>query len=91
MHPNIMGCMVTYQHGNQNVRKRDIRRRVKMPETTVSKKVISEGIALRILVKNFVDDNKIYCAESVWQTDCVSENALEFIELLCDIAGYYNE
>ena len=36
-------------------------------------------------VINFMVDNKITCPETIWQTDRVSENALNFINDLYDI------
>ena len=39
-------------------------------------------------VKKFIDDNDIYCAEHIWQSDRVLENADVFIERLCNIVGY---
>ena len=40
-------------------------------------------------VNRFIEDNEIDCAESIYQMDCVIENAPDFIEDLCNIAGYY--
>lgn len=48
-------------------------------QTTISEETIAETLALRVLVKKFIEDNKIRCAESVYQTDCVAENSLDFI------------
>lgn len=62
-----------------------------MTQTSVSEETIAEALALRTLVKKFIEDNEICCAESIYQRDCVSENSLEFIESLCDIVGYYKE
>ena len=61
-----------------------------MTQTTVSEEAISEALALRTLVKKFIEDNTIHCAESVYQTDWVAENSLEFIESLCEVVGYYD-
>lgn len=36
----------------------------------------------------FIEAQNISCAESVYQTDRVIENAYEFIEQVCDIVGY---
>ena len=38
--------------------------------------------------KSFVDEQNIYCSESIYQTDRVMENAYDLIEKLCDIVGY---
>lgn len=37
---------------------------------------------------NFIQENQITCAESVYQTDRVILNAYEFIEGVCEIVGY---
>ena len=60
-----------------------------MTSVIVSENAVAESLALRTLVKKFINDNKICCAESVYQCDCVSENSLEFIESLCEVVGYY--
>ena len=39
----------------------------------------------------FIQDQRISCAETVYQTDRVIENAYEFIEGVCDIVGYYED
>lgn len=62
-----------------------------MTNIIVSEEAISEALALRTLVKAFICDNKIRSAESVYQKDCVVENSLDFIESLCEVAGYYDE
>jgi GTP-dependent phosphoenolpyruvate carboxykinase len=43
---------------------------------------------LRTLCEQFVQDQRIYCPESIYQTDRVIQNAYEFIEKVCDIVGY---
>lgn len=40
------------------------------------------------LCKIFIDEQNINCAESIYQTDRVIENAYVFIERICDIVGY---
>jgi hypothetical protein len=42
------------------------------------------------LCKKFIEDQSIGCAETIYQTDWVIENAYEFIEDICDIVGYDN-
>lgn len=42
------------------------------------------------LCKKFIEDQSISCAETIYQTDWVIENAYEFIEDICDIVGYDN-
>lgn len=46
---------------------------------------------LRLLVADFVVKHEIRCAETIYQTDRVIENAPEFIELLCDEVGYHKD
>lgn len=43
------------------------------------------------LVDEFIKNNRISCAETVYQMDHVIENAYEFIEGLCDVAGYFED
>ena len=43
------------------------------------------------IVDKFIKDNKISCAEAVTQSDSVIRNAYEFIEELCDVAGYHED
>ena len=48
---------------------------------------------LHALCLKFINDQKIDCAETVFQSDRVIENAYEFIREICDIVGYaeYND
>lgn len=39
----------------------------------------------------FIKKQKISCAETIYQTDWVIENAYEFIEGICDITGYEDD
>lgn len=39
-------------------------------------------------VRAFIDKQDIGCADTIYQTDRVIENASEFIERLCDFVGY---
>lgn len=41
------------------------------------------------MVERFIENHQLSCAESVWQSDNVREAAPEFIEALCEVAGYY--
>lgn len=41
--------------------------------------------------RKFIEDQRIRCAETVHQSDRVIENAYEFIEGICEIAGYYQD
>lgn len=47
--------------------------------------------SIETIVKNFIKQNKIYCPETIYQSDMVIQNAYEFIEQLCDNVGYYDE
>lgn len=40
------------------------------------------------LCKKFIDEQDIYSAETVHQSDEIILNALDFIEKICDIVGY---
>ncbi|WP_298983398.1 hypothetical protein [uncultured Roseibium sp.] len=39
-------------------------------------------------VEKFIDDQKITCEETIYQTDWVIENAYKFIADCCEIVGY---
>lgn len=41
--------------------------------------------------EQFITAQHISCAETVYQSDRVIENAYEFIEGVCDIVGYYDD
>lgn len=43
------------------------------------------------IIERFIDKNEIGCAETIYQSDRVIQNAYEFIEELCELAGYYSE
>lgn len=43
------------------------------------------------LCGEFIKENKIDCSETIYQTDRVVENSLEFIEAICDLIGYHEE
>lgn len=49
---------------------------------------LAEARKLWQLCEQFVQDQNIHCAETVYQSDRVIENAYEFIEQICDIVGY---
>lgn len=40
------------------------------------------------LCQNFIAAQEISCAECVYQSDRVIENAYEFIEDICNVVGY---
>ena len=39
-------------------------------------------------IRAFIEKQNINCAEAIYQTDNVIQNAYEFIERLADIVGY---
>lgn len=41
------------------------------------------------ICERFIQEHKITCPETVWQTDRVIEDAYEFIEEICDVVGYH--
>lgn len=43
------------------------------------------------LCKDFIKDNKISCAEDIFQRDSIEANALDLVEQICDIIGYHEE
>lgn len=43
------------------------------------------------LCKKFIEEQDIHCAETVYQSDRVIENAYEFIEEICNIVGYVED
>lgn len=57
----------------------------------ISKELYCEFLSSAELVKvcrDFIADQSIRCAESIYQADHVIENAYTFIEDVCDIMGY---
>jgi hypothetical protein len=49
------------------------------------------GSILFELVWDFIHENNITCAETIYQNDRVIERSGEFIENLCDVVGYVKE
>lgn len=43
---------------------------------------------LWLLCQKFIEDQQIWCSETVYQTDRVIENAYEFIDSICQIVGF---
>lgn len=43
------------------------------------------------ICKDFIKDNEITCAESIYQKDSIEANALDLIEQICELIGYYEE
>lgn len=54
-----------------------------------SKKTMMESLWSHC--RKFIDDQEIRCAEAVSQEDRVITNAYEFIEIVCEIVGYYSD
>ena len=46
------------------------------------------NVKLYSLCKKFIEDNEITCSETIYQTDRVAQNALEFIEQVCENVGF---
>jgi hypothetical protein len=42
-------------------------------------------------IQAFITEQRIICPETIYQTDRVAENALPFIERLCDLVGYQRD
>jgi hypothetical protein len=40
------------------------------------------------ICENFIKDQRIHCAETIYQTDRVIENSYVFIQEICDLVGY---
>lgn len=49
---------------------------------------LQQAQALAAHCEQFIQDQRISCAETVYQSDRVILNAYEFIEGVCDIVGY---
>lgn len=47
------------------------------------------GKELFDIVRNFIEEQKITCPETIVQSDRVVENAYDLIEELCDVVGYH--
>lgn len=43
------------------------------------------------VIKEFVEKYQIGCSEAIYQRDIIAENALQLIEELIEIVGYYEE
>lgn len=42
-------------------------------------------------IKAIIDKHEISCGEDIYQSDSIIENALQMIEAICEIVGYYKE
>lgn len=40
------------------------------------------------IIYEFIEEQRIGCAETIYQSDRVIDNAYDFIEALCNVAGY---
>lgn len=52
---------------------------------------LAKAQELRKVCEKFIEDQRIHCVETIYQTDRVIENAYEFIEAVCDHVGYYQD
>ena len=43
------------------------------------------------LCKEFIKENEITCSESIYQSDKIEANALDLVEQICELIGYYEE
>ena len=43
------------------------------------------------LCKDFIRENKITCEETIYQSPRIESNALELIEQICELLGFYEE
>lgn len=43
------------------------------------------------IVKNYIEEQRIICSETIYQCDHVIENSYEFIEDCCDAVGYFED
>ena len=50
--------------------------------------MLEDKLQLWKICKRFIKEQQISCGETIWQSDRVSENSLEFIEEICEIVGY---
>lgn len=48
----------------------------------------AELLALWGVCMKFIEEQEIGCAETIYQTDWVIENAYEFVEDVCNVVGY---
>jgi hypothetical protein len=52
---------------------------------------LQQAQALIAHCEQFIQNQRIHCAETVYQSDRVIENAYAFIEGVCDHVGYYED
>jgi hypothetical protein len=46
---------------------------------------------LERVCKDFIETQRIRCADSVYQDDLVIQNAYEFIKRVCELVGYFKD
>ena len=51
----------------------------------------TQNSKIRNIVEQFRDDHQIRCAETIYQTDRVIENAYVLIEKLIGVVGYWKD
>ena len=49
---------------------------------------MNEQEELYNLCKQFIHKHRIYCADTIYQSDRINENSTEFIEQICNVVGY---
>lgn len=52
---------------------------------------MNKGEQLEKIVTDFVAEQRITCAETIYQSDRVIENAYDLIAKLCNVVGYKPE
>lgn len=62
-----------------------------MTEQRTPDERVAKAERVLTIVEAFVRKQRITCAETISQTDRVIENAYDFIEDLCNVAGYLPE
>lgn len=53
--------------------------------------LLHKQIMLWNICEQFIEKQRIGCAETVYQSDRVIKNASEFIEEICETVGYYED
>lgn len=43
------------------------------------------------ICKEFIKENQITCSETIYQSDKIEANALDLVEQICELLGYYEE
>ena len=66
-----------------------LRESIKQLESAESRAALAEKVLC--IVDRFIVEQRITCVETIYQTDRVSENACEFIDRICAVAGFAEE